>query len=161
MPGRFGSRLVGSVRRPLHWSVLGPSSIHLFFSVAFSRFAQSGLGGLVLVLAFFLPLFRSQSGVPIIQHVACRFIGIFFSTSSSFHRPCCGRVCVCVCVCVRMYVCVRTIWLDIKPRISAGACGTHVLATCNEAVGMSGKGNREGANIVYRCCFKLSISPVI
>ena len=66
-----------------------------------------------------------------------------------------------VCVCVRMYVCVRTFWLDIKPLISAGACGTHALTTCNEAVGMSGKRNREEANIVYRCCFKLSISPVI
>ena len=57
--GRFGSRLVGCVRRfrppPLLWSVFGPSSLRFFFSLTLSGFARSGLG--VGVLSFFLSSF--------------------------------------------------------------------------------------------------------
>ena len=38
-------------------------------------------------------------------------------------------------------VCVCTICIDVKLLFYAGACGTHVQITRNEAVGMSGKGN--------------------
>ena len=68
--GRFGSRLLGCVRRfvhpPLLCLVVGPSPVRFFFSFPRSGFARSGLGVLVLVCSLFsFPLLRSPSRVPV------------------------------------------------------------------------------------------------
>ena len=87
-----------SVRRPLLWFGFGPSPVCFFFSLAFSGFARSGLGVLVLVFAPFFSSFASP--VSCSGSVVGHFTAILISSSFSSH-PCpaaAGRVCVCVCV---------------------------------------------------------------
>ena len=121
--GRRGSRLVGCVRRfrppppPLVgvWPVVRP----LFFSLAFSGFARSGLGVSCWCFLLFSPPFFCVPR-PGSLLGSCHLIVILISCSFSCHLPCCGRVCVC------------TICIDVKLLYSRGATA-HLPMLPNEA----------------------------
>ena len=80
---------------PLRWVGFWPVVRPLFFSLAFSGFARSGLGVSCWCFLLFSPPFFCVPR-PGSLLGSCHLIVILISCSCSSHLPCCGRVCVCV-----------------------------------------------------------------
>ena len=101
---RWGRLVQARPSSPLLWSWLVSVGLRFFFSLAFSGFARSGLGVLVLVFSLGSSSFLVRSPSWILLRVlissSCSFQRHFLSSSSSPHwqvTPC-SAGCVCVCV---------------------------------------------------------------
>ena len=100
------------------WSGFGPSSVRLSFPLPFSVCPLWARCVGVGVCSFLSPL-----AFPVLcpGYASCHFILMFMSLSSSFHRPCCGRAWLCVC----------TMWIDVKLLLFAGGrWGTLLQCFC-------------------------------
>ena len=175
--GRFGSRLVGCVRRlcppPLLWSVFGPSSVRFFFSPALFRLRPFwagcvGVGVSSLFFSFCVPRLVFWLG--------------WFSYNFHCHlilnsiSPTLLRQGVCVCV--------WTIFIDVKLLFTAGGMAAVSLAMPTQLRDSAGRdcgrtlpflhiyiynivplrghlSRSWGGHRIYRCCFVLSLSFVI